>query len=76
MFLQFSCQQEGYESQEEVEKGLLPRRKVIEVKVEVADFFNYEIEGGESGVGCYHDQRVGVLGVDGVRGTGRTSVLI
>ena len=31
IFLQFSCQQEGYEGQEEVEKGLLPRGKIIEV---------------------------------------------
>ena len=75
-YLHLPSQDECNKENKKIKDNFLERGEVIEVQVEVSDFFEHGVNGGEVRGECYHGQRVAVNGVGGVRGTDSTGVFI
>ena len=74
--LHLPSQSESDKEYKKIKNNLLEGGKVVEVQVEVSDFFEQVVDRGEVGGECYHRQGVAVDGVGGVRGADSTSFLI
>ena len=74
--LHLPSQDKSSKENKKIKNNLLERGEVVEVQVEVSDFFEQVVDGGEVGGECYHRQGVAVDGVGGVRGTNSTGFFI
>ena len=75
-YLHLPSQDKGDKENKKIKNNFLGGGEVIEVQIEVSDFFEHVVDGGKVSGKCYHRQGVAVDGVGGVRGTDGTSVLI